>query len=133
MSVIGPWIEHLTCDEHLTRRQAEEMLEGWDLIPFIEDDVHMATIIKRGAEVHFAAYAQYRSKGNITARRLRAFLLPILKEEGFLVTKLGKHDTTERFITRLGFVEMGVDQAGTRTFILTDIKPLEKQACTTPQ
>ena len=133
MSVIGPWIEHLTCDEHLTRRQAEEMLEGWDLIPFIEDDVHMATIIKRGAEVHFAAYAQYRSKGNITARRLRAFLLPILESEGFLVTKLGAKDTaTTRFIERLGFVEMGEDLAGTKTYMMTEINPLEK-SCTTPQ
>jgi hypothetical protein len=125
MSVIGPWMEHLTCDEGLTRQQAEEMLVGWELIPCEFDGRHMATLIKKNAEVHFAIYKEYQ-KRYMTARRLRAFLLPILESEGFLVTKLGKDDKTERFITRLGFVEMGSDSAGTRTFMLTDIKPLEK-------
>lgn len=132
MSVIGPWIEHLTCDEHLTRQQAEEMLEGWELHPCVFDGRHMATLIKKNAEVHFAIYKQYQ-KRYMTARRLRAFLLPILESEGFLVTKLGVEDmATARFIERLGFVEMGSDSAGTKTYMLTDIKPLER-SCTTPQ
>lgn len=131
MNIRGPWIEHLMEDEGLSYPHASEMLVGWELIPFVEDGVHMATVIKKGAEVHFAAYRQFRNKGNITARRLRAFLLPILEEEKFLTTKLGVGDSTEKFITRLGFVEMGIDAVGTRTFILTNIAPLEKHKCTT--
>ena len=131
MNVRGPWIEHLMQDEGLSYPDASKMLEGWDLIPCIFKGEHMATLLKKGAEVHFAIYKQYQ-KRYMTARRLRAFLLPVLESEGFLTTKLSADDKTERFITRLGFVEMGMDPiTQMKTYIMTEIKPLEKTPCTT--
>ena len=129
MNIRGPWIEHLMQDEGLSYPDASALLDGWEFHPYVEDGEHMATLIKRGAEVHFAIYRQYRHQGNITARRLRAFFLPILESEGFLTTKLGESDKTEGFIKRLGFVEMGRTSAGQKTYILTSIKPLENEAC----
>ena len=126
MNVRGPWIEHLMQDEGLSYLQASEMLEGWEFVPCVYEDRHMATILKKGAEIHLAIYKQYR-KHYMTARRLRAFLSPLLEQEHFLTTKLGRDDHTESFIERLGFIEMGQDFQGTRTYILTDIAPLEKR------
>lgn len=117
-------------DEGLSYPDASAMLDGWEMHAYVENGLHMATLMQRGSEVHFAAYRQYRKQGNITARRLRAFFLPILERQGFLTTKLGANDATERFIARLGFVEMGRTSAGQKTFILTSIKPLEREQCT---
>ena len=118
-------------DEGLSYPDASKMLLDWELIPCIFNDTHMATLLKRGAEVHFAIYKQYQ-KRYMTARRLRAFLLPILEQEGFLITKLGVGDKTERFVTRLGFGPIGVDPITQSTiYMLNEITPLEKQPCTT--
>lgn len=123
MNVRGPWIEHLMQDEGLSYEEARKQLERYECIPYVENGEHMATLIKENAEVHFAAYRRYRHQGNITARRLRAFLLPILEQEGFLTTKLGPSDD-ERFITRLGFEQIGLSAGGQRIYMLNEIKCL---------
>ena len=125
MNPAMPWIEHLMQDEGLSYEAALEMLEGYEFIPYVENGEHMATLLKRNAEVHFAGFKQYRGKGYITRRRLREFLEPILKREGFLTTKLadGEPDT---FIKKLGFVEMA-RFGDKRVFMLTAIRALEKK------
>jgi hypothetical protein len=124
MNVRGPWIEHLMEDEGLSYPDASKMLEGYESIPFIENGEHMATLIKQNAEVHFAIYRQYRNKGNISARRLRAFLLPILEAEGFLMTKIsGEED--DRFVRKLGFQQIGKSSCGKRIYMLNEIKVLK--------
>jgi hypothetical protein len=124
MNPAMPWIEHLMQDEGLTYAQAREMLEGYECVPYVENGEHMATLIKKNAEVHFAGFKQYRGKGYITRRRLREFLQPILDKEGFLTTKLAEGEP-DKFITKLGFVEVGRSTSH-RVFMLTSIKPLEK-------
>ena len=119
------WIEHLMQDEGLSYPQARELLEGYEAIQYVENGEHLATLIKKNAEVHFAGFKQYRGKGFVTRRRLREFLLPILEKEGFLITKIGANDS-DKFITRIGFVEIGKSQAGQRIFMLTSIRYLEK-------
>lgn len=124
-----PWIEHLMADEGLSYAQAREALEGYEAIPFVEDGKHMATLIQRNAEVHFAGFKQYRGKGQITARRLRTFLLPILQQRGFLTTKLAKGEP-DVFIRKLGFKKIG-ESPSHRIYMLTRIRLLEKPQCTT--
>lgn len=123
MNARMPWIEHLMEDEGLEYRDAAALLEGWECIPYVEDGEHMATLIKRGAEVHFAAFRKYRGLGYITRSRLRAFFQPILDQEGFLITKLspGESDT---FIRRLGFAEIGRSESH-RVYMLNEIKYLK--------
>jgi hypothetical protein len=125
MNPAMPWIEHLMQDEGLSYPQAKELLEGYEMVPYVEDDIHKATLIKKNAEVHFAIFKQFRGRGEITRRKIREFLQPILAGEGFLVTKISEDDS-DTFITRLGFVKVGSTQAGQRIYMLTCIRFLEK-------
>lgn len=122
MNPMLPWIEHLMQDEGLSYRDARAYLEGWEPIPFVEDGIHLATLIKRGAEVHLAIFKPYRHKGYITRARLRRFLQPILDAEGFLVTKLAPGEPDD-FIRRLGFAPIG-ESASHRIYMLNAIKHL---------
>lgn len=128
MNTRGPWIEHLMEDEGMTYPQAAEYLARYECIPYVENGEHMATLLKLNAEVHFAAYRRYRHKAYISARRLRAFLLPILDAQGFLTTKLGPGDD-ERFIRKLGFEQIGTSTSGQRIYMITEIKCIRSQAC----
>lgn len=120
---MGPWMEHLVQDEGMTIAQARETLSGWEAIPFIDPKHgHMATLIKRNREVHFAIYRRFRRKAQVTSRRIADFLQPLLDKNIFLVTKVAKEDSA-RFIEHLGFQELGTTMDGSiRTYILNAIK-----------
>lgn len=119
---MGPWFEHLIEDEGLDLAEARNTLKDWQAFPFIDPKYgHMATLIKRNKEVHFAAYRRYRQKAQVTSRRIAAFLQPLLDKEIFLVTKLSS-DEDSRFIEHLGFEELGATMGGIRTFILNTIR-----------
>ena len=106
------------------------MLDGWELIPYIDSEHgHMATLLKRNKEVHFAGFRRFRKKGYINATRLAEFFQPILDKEVFLVTKLAEADSSS-FIEHLGFEQLGVTMNGFRTFILNEIKYPEVKSCT---
>lgn len=123
MNPMLPWIEHLMQDEKLSYAQARAYLEGWEAHPFVDEHgKHLATLIKKGAEVHFAAFRQYRGKGGITRKRLRQFFAPLLEQEGFLVTKLAPGEP-DAFIRRLGFGLIG-ESVSHRIYMLNDITPL---------
>lgn len=124
MNLRGPWIEHLMQDEGLSYPQACDYLDGYEFIPYVENDEHMASLAKKGAEVHFAIYKQYRGR-HISRRRLKQFFLPILQKEGFLVTKLAKNEP-EDFIVRLGFGQIG-ESPSHRIYMINDITLLEKR------
>ena len=123
------WIDHLVEEEGLSEKEALSLLDGYEAIQYVDDGIHMATLIKKNAEVHFVIAPEFRASGQITRRRMREFLLPVLEKEKFLFTKLSKDERgTELFITRIGFKPLGYIGADIRTYILTDIKPLgEKQ------
>ena len=117
----GPWTEHLMEDEGLTLEQALQLIASYECIPY-NDPVHghVATIIKRNKEIHFAAYRRFRKKVLISTERIAEFLQPLLDKEVFLVTKVAK-DENCRFIERLGFQRLGSTIDGTTTYILNSI------------
>jgi hypothetical protein len=118
-----PWIEHLTLDEKLNWAQAIDLLDGYEMIPFVLDGEHAGTMLKKNAEVHFAMFRKFRKKaGVITRRTIREFLQPIFEREGFLVTKLADGEPDD-FTLRMGFEEIG-RTVSHRIFMLTRIKPL---------
>ena len=81
----GPWLEHLVEDEGLTYEEAMEALKDWEIIPYIDEKRgHMATLIKRNREVHFAIYRRHRARGNVTTKRIKDFLQPLLEKNVFL-------------------------------------------------
>lgn len=118
----GPWLEHLVEDENLTYEEAMSALVGWEMIPYIEGGEHMATLLKKNKEVHFAIFRKHRHKGRVNMRRIKEFLEPLLNEEIFLVTKVGR-DEDARFIERLGFQPLGSTINGEiHTYILNELK-----------
>ena len=119
----GPWLEHLVEDEGMSYEEAMATLADWECIPFVDPKHgHMATLIKRNREVHFAIYRRFRHKAQVTSRRIAEFLQPLLDKNIFLVTKVGK-DESARFIEHLGFQELGTTMDGSiRTYILNAIK-----------
>lgn len=119
----GPWLEHLVEDEGMTYEEAMEALKDWEIIPYIDEKRgHMASLIKRNREVHFAIYRRHRARGNVTTKRIKDFLQPLLEKNVFLVTKVGKEESA-RFIEHLGFQELGATMDGSvRTYILNEIK-----------
>lgn len=118
----GPWLEHLVEDEGLTFEQALEALTGWEFLPYIDvRHGHIATLIKRNKEVHFAFYRKFRGRGLVNRKRLAEFLQPILDKEVFLVTKIAPGEDA-RFIAHLGFEELGVTITGITTYILNEIR-----------
>ena len=119
---LGPWFEHLVEDENLTLGEARNILLGWQALPFTDPKQgHMATLIKRNKEVHFAIFRRFRRSGQVTSKRIKSFLQPLLDKEVFLVTKIAP-DEDSRFIEHLGFEELGATMAGVRTFILNNIR-----------
>ena len=119
---LGPWLEHLVEDEGLSLGDARNVLMGWQTLPYVDDQRgHMATLIKRNKEVHFAIFRKYRRAGQVTSKRIKSFLQPLLDKEVFLVTKVAP-DEDDRFIKHLGFEELGVTMGGVRTFILNSIR-----------
>lgn len=127
--VRGPWLEHLIEDEGMSHEEAVAMISEWECIPYIDPEHgHMATLLKRNKEVHFAGYRRFRKKGYINKTRLTSFFKPILEEEVFLVTKLAEGEPSA-FIEHLGFEQIGVTLDGFRTFILNEIKYPEVKSC----
>lgn len=109
-------------DEGMTLEQALQALTRFECIPYTcEKHGHVATLIKRNKEVHFAIYRRHRRHVLISAKRIAEFLQPILDKEVFLVTKLGKGDDAT-FIERLGFQRLGSTIDGIQTYILNNIK-----------
>ena len=119
----GPWLEHLVEDEGMTMEQASEALAPWEIIPYIDEQRgHMATLIKLNKEVHLAIYRKFRHRGQVTVKRITEFFKPLLDENIFLVTKLGRDDDA-RFIEHLGFEQLGVTIDGAiRTYILNELR-----------
>lgn len=118
----GPWTEHLVEDEGMTLEAALQVLALFECIPYTcEKHGHVATLIKRKKEVHFAIYRRHRKHVLISHSRIAEFLQPILDKEVFLVTKLAAGESST-FIERLGFQRLGSTIDGTQTFILNSIK-----------
>ena len=121
--VRGPWLEHLVEDEGLSYAEAMEALSDWEHIPIIDErNGHMATVLKRNREIHLAIYRRFRHRNAVSLRRIREHLQPLLDRNVFLVTKVGKEESS-RFIEHLGFQELGATMDGNiRTYILNEIK-----------
>ena len=118
----GPWLEHMVEDCNCTIDEAAQLLADYEMIPVIDATRgHMATIIKRNAEIHLAIFRKFRHKNQVTVEKLKQYMQPLLDKGGFLVTKI-EAGADPRFIERLGFVKMGSTMDGVTSYILTEIE-----------
>jgi len=127
----GPWLEHLVEDAGMSYEEAMETLSHYEALPVTRaDGVHIGTILKRNKEVHFCFFREHRSHRNMTRDILDRHLLPVLKSNGFLVTKVASEEAEgERFVKKLGFEFLGSTIDGFKTFIMNKIRyPGQKHA-----
>lgn len=99
MSVI---LEHLINDHKATLAQAKAALVGWDIRPVLNGEYQVGEVMLKENEIHVAIYPQYQLKLG-RGKLLNETLDALLKEKGFLVTKLIKNDRYRKQIERMGF------------------------------
>ncbi len=121
-----PVLRDIEEDTGLSRYDIVNALHDWESIPGYVDGVLVASIIKKGTEVHFAISKECRGK-TINRQRTREFLRPLFEEEGFLTTKLlPDHKGPQRFIERIGFKKTWSD-GRFNYFMLTEL-PFERKS-----
>lgn len=100
---MGAILDHLMKDHGATMAQAKLALSTWELRPLASNGIQYGEIMLKENEVHVAIAPAHRKKlGGV--KLLNATLSALLKEKGFLVTKLLKADPFKLQIERLGFV-----------------------------
>lgn len=75
----------------------------WEIIPVRVEDRHVATIVLKGTEIHFALVAGWRPKACYRGA-IKAFLKPLIERQGYLTTRV-PHDrpAQKQFVARVGF------------------------------
>ena len=102
-----------------------ETFEGWEIVPGYIDQVHVATAILKGNEIHFGIKPEFRKK-LIQRKRTREFLKPLLERKSFLTTRVILKDLVkQKFIERIGFKPTWNDELF-QYFILTTL-PFERK------
>ena len=102
-----------------------ETFEGWEIVPGYIDQVHVATAILKGNEIHFGIKPEFRKK-LIQRKRTREFLKPLLEKKSFLTTRVILKDLVkQKFIKRIGFKPTWNDELF-QYFILTTL-PFERK------
>ena len=99
---MGTIINHLMLDHGATMEQAKLAIKDWELRPIECDGINIGEIMLKENEVHMALDSAERNKGGRKGL-LYGYIQALLKEKGFLVTRLFKNDKYKRKIERLGF------------------------------
>ena len=100
---MGAILDHLMKEHGATMAEAKAALNGWEIRPIENNGVQVGEMIVKENEVHVALDFKHRLKlgrKNI----LKNTLDPLLKEKGFLVTKLMKNCKYRSQIEKIGFV-----------------------------
>ena len=102
-----------------------ETFEGWEIIPGFINQVHVATAILKGNEIHFGIKHEFRRR-LIQRKRTRDFLAPLLERKSFLTTRVIRKDIVkQKFVERIGFKATWNDDLF-QYFILTTL-PFERK------
>lgn len=99
---MGAILDHLMKDHGATMAEAKAALAKWEIRPIVANGVQVGEIMLQHNEVHMALDKQHRHK---SGRRglLYSYIKDLLKEKGFLVTRLFKGDKYRNKLERLGF------------------------------
>lgn len=82
---------------------AASIFDGWDVIPAYVANKHVATAIRKGAEIHLFVLPQHRLQV-LMRGRMQRFIEPLMEEFGFLTTRvLHEQKGQQKFVERVGF------------------------------
>lgn len=105
--------------KNTTFAQFLRYMEPWDAYPLYKNEILQGCIISLEAEVHACILPEHRGKW-ATKARVNKILSPVLKEYGYVITKVPHRKSWgHKFVQKLGFEEVGKDE-------LTTIYRLEK-------
>lgn len=123
--ILAPIVDSIARDSSLPRAQILAALSGWEAVPLVLDGQLAACAIVRGPEIHFACHAAHRRR--FTARRVRAFLAPLIARHGYLTTRVrAGRAAPARFVARIGFAPTWSD--GTFDYYLLAGEPLPRRS-----
>jgi hypothetical protein len=105
---MGAILDHLIKDHGATMEEAKIALLGWELRPIENDGVQVGEIMLKENEVHMAMDKLERNRSGRRAL-LYGYINALLKERGFLVTRLFRNDKYKTKIERLGFKQTHSD------------------------
>jgi hypothetical protein len=105
MSVI---IEHLIKDHGFTLEEAKFSLIGWEIRPMMRDETQVGEIMIQNNEMHFALDKSFRKRMG-RGKYFNRLLDELLKEKGFIVTKLWVNDKMTKLIELMGFKKIRTD------------------------
>ena len=93
-----------SCDfPEALRPLARRAFATWELVPYLVDGAIAGVAFLQGAEIHVAVFPEFRHRA-LQKHRIRAFLAPLVRRMGFLVTRVNQHDAGKRrFVERVGF------------------------------
>lgn len=101
--LLEPVISSIRKGTSLPRQEIEKFLNDWEVIPVIADNVHAATVIAKGTELHIALVEGYKPKA-CQRRTIKSFLQPLFNKHGFLTTRIPHHRLPQKkFVERVGF------------------------------
>lgn len=81
--------------------------DGWSVLPILKQAVPVGAVLIKGNEVHI----EMPEPGPWVLRAIREYLHAVVDAHGVAMTHLPASDTRAlRFVTRLGFVEVGRDR-----------------------
>lgn len=77
--------------------------DGWRFTDYVENGEVIATLIRRGAEVHLSVAPEWRGRA-LSRKRVLRVLTPLFIHHSFLTTRIA-HDKKDpqQFVERLGF------------------------------
>lgn len=101
--LIEPIVAAIERESGFERDTILAYLAGWEAVPAMYEDQHVATAILRGTEIHFAFVDGWRPQ-SCQRRRIKGFLAPLFDRRGFLTTRI-MHSNPEQktFVQRMGF------------------------------
>lgn len=102
-ALLEPIIASIRKGTSLSRPQILQELESWEVKPLDFEGRHVATLIVKGTEVHFALAPGWRPAGSHRGA-VRAVLQPVFDRFGFLTTRVlhGRY-AQKAFVQKLGF------------------------------
>jgi hypothetical protein len=99
---MGAILDHLVREVGLTLAEAKDELVNWEIRPIESQGKQVGELMIQNNEVHFALNKEFRRRMG-RGKLMRSVVDGLVREKGFIVTKLFPHDPLQRLIERMGF------------------------------
>jgi len=101
--ILRPIVQAVRKGTSLGSTEIRSYFAEWTAIPIFIDDVHAASAVIKGTEIHFAICEDWKPKACYRGR-IKEFFADLLKEKSYLTTRVPHGRVKQKaFVQRLGF------------------------------